>query len=634
MAGRNTKNREGKVPAQTQDLTRRLFPALCALLIVMTAIAFSGAAEAGFIYMDDPRFVTENARVQAGITPENIKWAFSTTYFCFYFPLTWMSHMLDCQIFGLNASGHHITSLIIHILNSLLLFAALRRMTGTLWRSAAVSALFAVHPLHVESVLWIAERKDVLCAFFWFLCLLAYARYAEKPSLARYSLVFFSFLCGLLSKTMIITLPFLLLLLDFWPLGRLDFGRAGKEGASGPGRPASFRRLLYEKIPLFALVPVFAYLTVKAQEQAGTFASLGALPLPQRIANAAIAYGAYLQKTFIPAGLAFYYPFPKGGVSMTAGVAVGALFAAMTGVILFFGMKRKYLVTGWFWFIGTLVPVIGLVQVGAQSMADRYTYVPLVGVFIALAWGAEEIAGKTVPARRALASASAAVIVVLVILTRVQTGYWANSETLFGRTLAVTRDNSVIENNMGLVLYNEGRTEEALAHYGRALTIDPSNTPAHINMGNALSGKGLTGEAIRHYEEALRAMPGSKEAMNNLGLALMKEKRYGEAIARLEECVRAYPLYFDARLNLGVALTQAEDLKAAEEQYREAIRLRPDSPQAFNNMGVILTRTGRIEEAAENFRAALKISPGFEGARKNLDAVEKNLKEANGLKAR
>lgn len=627
MANEKPKKSRDKAPEPARKTPRWLFPALCLSLALITAFAFSGAAGAGFIDMDDPRFVTANSRVQAGITWDNIKWAFSTTYFGFYFPLTWMSHMLDCQLFGLNASGHHITSLIIHILNSLLLFASLRRMTGALWRSAAVSALFALHPLHVESVLWIAERKDVLCAFFWFLCLLAYSWYVEKPSAERYSLVFFSFLFGLLSKTMIITLPFLLLLLDFWPLGRLDRNPGGSSGKLGTGRPGSIKSLLYEKIPLFVLVPVFAYLTVAAQKQAKTFASLDALSFAQRTANAAISYAAYLQKAFIPVGLAFYYPYPKEGVSMTAGAACVVLLAAITVIALFFGMKRRYLFTGWFWYVGTLVPVIGLVQVGAQSMADRYTYVPLVGVFIALSWSVTEIAGKKILARRSLAAVAAGLLVVLMILTRVQVGHWVNSEKLFYRALAVTKDNAVIESNMGLTLYSAGRTDEALAHYGEALRIDPSNAPAHINMGNALAAKGLNTEAISHYEEALRTMPESKEAMNNLGLALMKENRNGEAILRFEECVRAYPRYFDARLNLGVAFTNAGDLKAAEAQYMEAIRLDPDSAQAFNNLGVILTREGKAEDAADNFRAALRVSPGFEEARKNLEAVEKYLKE-------
>jgi protein O-mannosyl-transferase len=641
-----TKRSKHKMPSESAPVLKtasavqkpdwRLY-AVGAALVIITLAAFWGVRSASFVRMDDDIYVTENARVQAGLSWENVKWAFSTNYFGFYYPLTWLSHMLDCQLYGTAAKGHHTTSLILHILNALLLFAVLTRMSGGMWKSFAVSALFAVHPLHVESVAWVAERKDVLSTFFWFLCLLAYVRYVEKPSVQRYIPVFLTFLLGLLAKPMLLTLPFTLLLLDYWPLGRWQPG--GKNTG----------RLIWEKLPLFALVPVFALITFSAQMHANAVAVISP---GQRAANALLSYAGYLRKMLFPFDLAAYYPLPLNGVSMGVAALCGLLLAALTIAAVYFGRQRKYLALGWFWYLGTLIPVIGLVQVGSQAMADRYTYVSMTGIFVIIVWGAAEIAGRNQLAKKITIAAAAAALIVLAGMTRIQVHYWTDNVTLFERALKVTKDNWFVQYNLGLVLYQQGKAGEATPHFIEALRIKPDYSNAHTNLGVALRQQGKTDEAIIHFREALRIDPRSAEAYynlgntldqkgqdadaienyeaafkikpdlvhisSNMGQVLMRMNRLPEAIERYTEAVKAEPDFFDARCNFGTALMQAGRPDEAIEQYRQAVRINPGSAQALNNLGLALDQNGRSSEAIDQFKEAARVAPESADAYINL----------------
>jgi len=592
---------------------------LGAILVVITLAAFWGIWSNSFINADDDVYVSDNLRVQSGLTAENIRWAFSTTYFGFYYPLTWLSHMLDCDLFGLWAGGHHITSLAIHLLNTLLLFWFLWRATGREGRSFSVAALFAVHPLHVESVAWVAERKDVLCAFFWFLALLAYLRYIEKPSVPRYSLLFIFFMCGLLSKPMIITLPFTLILLDYWPLKRwapFGAGRDQTPQVSGRGG-AGLSRLLLEKLPLFLLIPVFAMLTFRAQEQAEAVASLKGLALDRRVSNALISYVAYLKKMVFPSDLSAYYPLSESGISTGYAVVCGAFLAAMTALALYLGRKKGYLAAGWLWYLGTLVPVIGVVQIGAQAMADRYTYVPLVGIFVILVWFFSDLAEEIKIRVRISRAIFAATLLILVVLARIQAGYWADSLTLFNRALSITPDNFFAHNAVGNHYLVRGDNEKAVEHFREAVRLDPGYSVAHYNLAMALMNLGMYGEAVGHYEMAMKEKEDAV-GMSNLGMALAKLDRREEAALWLRKAIRLNPDCFDARNNLASVLSETGQLVEAEEQYREALRIRPGSPVSLNGLGRVLARAGRWSEAVEQFRKAVQANPENSSARISL----------------
>jgi protein O-mannosyl-transferase len=592
-------------------------PAAAVLLVIITLSPFLNVTSASFVQMDDDIYVTENARIHSGITWENTKWAFSTTYFGFYYPLTWLSHMLDYQLYGPWAGGHHLTSLILHILNALLLFIVLIRMTSALWKSFFVAAFFAIHPLHVESVAWISERKDVLSTFFWLLCILFYVFYAEKPSVKRYIPVFIAFLLGLLAKPMILTLPFTLLLLDYWPLKRMQFGKSVSAGKSR-FKIAALPRLLWEKMPLFLLLPIFTYLTFYAQKEAKAVISADYFPLSLRLGNALVSYCAYLGKMLLPTGLAAYYPLHVKEIStFTAGSSAFLLLTFSLAVLWFF-KSRKYLAFGWLWYLGTLVPVIGVIQIGSQSMADRYTYVPLVGIFIAVVWGLAELARNSATVRKSLSALAFAAIIIFAFLTHKQAGYWNNSVSLFERTLALTSGNWFIHNNLGAILSQQGKKDEAEFHFREALRANPSYSMAHMNLGIGLNEKGETDSAIEHFNEALRLDPKSVKILNNLGLALAKQNRFPEAVERFKEAVSIDQDFLDSRNNLAFALLLDGQQDAAIEQYREAARLNPDYADGMNNLGLALKRTGRIQEAIECFKNSVARRPDFFETRINF----------------
>ena len=500
-----------------------LLPVLCALLVAVTLAAFWRLHAGGFVLFDDDLYVTENTHVARGLTGESIAWAFTTTEAANWHPVTWISHMLDVQLFGMDAGRHHLTSILLHALNAVLLLLLLFRMTGALWRSAFVAALFALHPLHVESVAWIAERKDVLSTLFWLLTTGAWLAYVKSKKPAPYALMMAFFALGLMAKPMLVTLPFTLLLFDYWPLQRMAL----------PWREhfTDLKKLVWEKAPLFAMAAVSCIVTFIVQRGGGAVKSMEAFPFDQRAANAAHACWAYLGKTFLPSGLAFFYPHAHTGLFSFSGAAAALALAGAAVIVFRLRKKAPYLAFGWCWYLAVLAPVIGLVQVGDQGMADRYTYVPLIGIFIAAAWGAAEIVRRNRGLRLAAAATAAAVLALLFAATRIQTGYWMDSEALFGRALAVTPDNAPAHNGFGLVLCAKGRTAEAVAHYMDALQIDPNSSDVHNNLGIALVTEGRLADAVEHYRQALRINPEAVKILNNLGVALARLGRFPDARA-------------------------------------------------------------------------------------------------------
>jgi tetratricopeptide (TPR) repeat protein len=608
-------------------------------LIAACVIVYAPVSHFRFVMWDDPDYVLGNAHVARGLTWGGAGWAFTATDAANWHPLTWLSHMLDVQLYGMDAGPQHVTSLLLHILNTLLLFGALYRMTAAWGRSAFVAGLFAAHPLHVESVAWIAERKDVLSTLFWLLGMWAYVSYVRRPRASRYALVVLCFALGLMAKPMLVTLPFALLLLDYWPLGRTE----------------PLARLVKEKTPLFALAAASSVVTLVAQQHAGAVKGFEKYSLGLRAANALASYFGYIAKTLWPARLAALYPMASSGLALRA--SLGALIlVGVTFVAVHARRRRGYLLAGWLWYVGTLIPVIGLVQVGAQAMADRYTYVPLIGLFVMVAWGAQELAGKCRLAAWAPAGAAACALLACGVVARAQVGYWSDSNALWERALAVTAANAVAHNNLGAVLVKQGKNSEAIAHFTEALRIRPDYPDAENNMGMALLWDEKYGQAERYFRDALRNLPDYPDARNNLGKALMWQGRLDEAAQQLTEALRLLPDYADAENNLGMVLmsqgkldeaarhfnaairidpsladphdklgsvlAREGTLDAAIAQYGEAVRLRPDYAEAHNDLGVALGREGKLDQAIGEFQAALRIRPDYADAASNLKLAQ------------
>ncbi len=550
---------------------RHLLFLISAVLAATTLVAYEPVRHNDFVSYDDNEYVTENPNVTGGITRESVIWAFTKSHAANWHPLTWLSHMLDCEIYGLNPLGHHITNLLIHIANSLLLFLLLSRMTGAVWRSVFVAAAFALHPIHVESVAWVAERKDVLSGLFWMLTMLAYVRYAERPNIQRYLLVLLAFAMGLMSKPMVVTLPFMLLLLDWWPLDRLarrenGITTATTEQQTAPvGCPrATLLHLVIEKVPLIVLSAISSVIIFVIQKSGEGMQSLKAWPLHIRIINSLGSYLDYVVKMLYPKGLAALYP-PLEEMAIDA-AALAAMGVAV--LLVFWGRRRRWLVVGLLWYLVTLVPVIGLVQVGVQTMADRYTYLPSIGVFIIVAWGAAEIFAKLSHPKPVAAGAIAAALVAMVLVTRIQVSYWRDSPALFERAIAVTKDNFVM----------------------------------HYNYGTYLCGQGRYDEGIRHFKEAIRINPEYLIARQKLHLALLKQKKVDEVISYLTEAIRQqkdrpdiYKMYND----LGMAYELKGDLILAEQNYKMALAIKPDYEIARNNLASVSARQGKMPGPAK-----------------------------------
>jgi protein O-mannosyl-transferase len=587
----------------------RLELTVCLFLIVIIFIVFFQLSSYDFVNFDDDLYITKNLRVQAGLTAKNVVWALSSTDLANWHPLTWLSHMLVVQLFGMNPGFHHLTNLFFHIANALLIFLIFNKVTGAPWRSFCLALLFALHPLNVEPVAWVSERKGVLSTFFWMLTMWSYIRYVERPVLDRYLLVFLFFILGLMAKPMIVTLPFVLLLIDFWPLKRFKLLTSGSifnfhagkktpnaEGMIQTGNTSGYDsystsqlslRPVFEKTPLFILSVVSCAVTYFVQNSAGAVRSLEVIPLKSRIANALVSYVTYIGKTVYPQSLAVFYPYP---VIIPWWKVIGACSILISVSYLAWKSfsKYPYILVGWLWYLGTLLPVIGLVQVGSQAMADRYAYVPVIGLFIIIVWGVTDLIESWNYHRIMISLVATGVMVILSIMTIIQVGCWKNSYKLFNHALETTSNNAPAHNNFGNALVEQNKDEEAGRHYAEALRINPYYAEAHYNLGNFLGIQGKYDEAINHYYAALKTNPRFKKAHYNLGNVLAKVGRVAEAMRHFTETIRIDPGYAEAYNNLGVVLSKVGKLKEATSCFRRAIRINPDYKDAQQNLKTTL----------------------------------------------
>ncbi len=615
--------------------------ALALILIALTFATFSRVVHDGFLAgFDDQVYVLENTWVRQGLTAASIHWAFTTTDAAFWHPLTWLSHMVDVELYGLNPAGHHLSSILLHGAATVALFLVLQSMTGALWRSALVAALFAIHPLHVESVAWIAERKDVLCALFWFLGMGAYLRYARKPSLSRLAVVFAAHAAALMAKSMAVTFPFTLLLLDVWPLGRFGVGTA--TGGTGTGSFVTRQRLWIEKLPLFLLIPIFSVVSYRAQVSYGAISDLWANPLWIRACNAVISYGEYLGKTVIPTGLAIYYPHPDASISLPKTAATGAALLLATVLSLRLIRSRPSLAVGWFWYLGTLVPVIGFIEVGQFAMADRYTYLPLVGVFVAAVWWWGDIVERLGVATGCRFAAAITVVLVYAAAAWVQTGYWRDEVTLWTRTIQVTGDNIHARIHLGSAWKLRGEPARAAEQFREAIRMNGNLTPAMYLLADALDEMGRNDEAAAErsrareldlaFQSAIDVPVGgsggreqsrfSSQDHNNAGVGAALINRFEEAEAHFRRALELAPDYAGAHYNLANLYRDRGRPAAAYEEYLLTVRFSPRFAPAHQSIGVLLQQRGDLRGAAAAYRKALEIDPGLQAARVNLEAIE------------
>ena len=606
----------------TAKLTKNQLSALiCLALALVTTALYWPVTHHNFVNFDDDDYITNNSHVQAGLTWAGVIWAFQSGAAANWHPLTWLSHMLDCQLYGLNPGGHHSTNLLFHVANTLLLFLLLRQLTGALWRSAFVAALFAWHPLHVESVAWAAERKDVLSAFFWMLALMAYTRYAQKRSRVEgrgsrensavpaldsrlwtldYGLALLFFACGLMSKPMVVTLPFVLLLLDFWPLNRFSsfqFQISSSEEPSTlnhqPSTESAFR-LIYEKLPFFALTLAASVVTYFVQTSGRTLWLPAERPFSSRVANALWAYERYISKTFWPADLSIFYPYPH---HWPAGLVIGAalLLAIWSGLLIWRARQNPCLFVGWFWFLGTLIPTIGLVQVGSQSMADRYMYIPSVGLFILVVWGFNDFLNWRPHWRRITTFAGGVALAGCLVGTEIQLSYWQNSIKLFRHAIEVTTDNFVAYTCLGETLNDLGLKKEAMMLCAEAARIAPNSPVAQYNFGMALLQNNRLDEALAHLDAAARLAPHNSEVQYNFGLFLLRHNKPDEAASHFAATLVERPDFAEAHCHLAQALSQQHKFKEAIFHYREALRLKPGFPEAKAALDQILSTNPNLK---------------------------------------
>lgn len=571
------------------------------LLALLTLVAFLPVLDNDFVRFDDPLYVTGNPRVQAGITGAGLLWALVANVASNWHPLTLFSHMLDCQLYGMNPRGHHLTSLLLHVANVVLLFEVLRRMTGSVARSALAAALFGLHPTHVESVAWVAERKDVLSGLFWILTMGAWHRYVREPSRRRYATVAVLLALGLLSKPMVVTLPCVLLLLDVWPLGRVSSW-------------SDVPRLIREKLPLFGLVAASCVATFVAQS--GALASTEVFSLYRRVANALLSYVIYLGKTLVPRNLSVFYPMPTE-FPLWKVAGAGLLLAALTTLAVLAFRRAPYVTVGWLWYLGTLVPVIGLVQVGGQAYADRYTYLPSIGLFLIVAWA--------LPARRAVAGVAVAVMLVLAVGTRLQIRHWVDSETLFQHAIAVTERNYLAHLNLAQILAEKGDRIESMKHFRAALEIRPGMWQNHASLGNTLRRWGRPAESLPYLRNAVKLRPRDGKMHHSLAMALEELGRTDEAVAELRKAVELSPRLTDAQFGLGLLLQKRGDEAGALRHYQAALEINPGRVELYAPVGSLLARHGRLEEAAGVFAEGVRRQPDSAAAHYNLAVTLQSL---------
>ena len=664
---------------------------ICAFLIFSTMGVYWQVTEFEFLDWDDTIYLTENPNVQAGITWDGIKWAFGSFHATNWHPLTWLSHMLDVQVFGMDAGWHHLSNVLFHAINALLLYLILSRITGLMWRSFFVAALFALHPLHVESVAWVAERKDVLSTFFFMLAIYCYTFYIQHPQLKRYLLVVICFALGLMAKPMLVTLPFVLLLLDYWPLKRFPITYLTDFNVSVLGQRSSVLWLVLEKMPLLMLSIVSSVITFEAQSKGGAVTGFGGSMAHgsvdsvaigfgwiERLSNALVSYASYLGNTFYPRGLSFFYPY-RTEIQSEELIQSAVLILVISLVAIWQIRRKPYLFIGWFWFVGMLVPVSGVVLVGWQSMADRYTYVPLIGVFMAIAWGVPELTKKWPKRDVILSLAMTASIFACVILSYIQIGYWRNNISLYEHAAEVIPESAFVHFKVGTVLAEKGEYVKAQAAFESALRVEPFDLRSRFNLGlvflrlkqfeNAieqfnellkrypsytaaeqqieiaramwkrqqmatavnsspevymrrgilLEQQGRVQDAILVYKQIVQYKPEYIQAHQKLGFLFYKLKRVDEAIAHYKTLAKLQPDSFVVHYNLGLALVDKGQLNEAIKSYQQALRIRPAAAEIYNNLGVAFFRNGMIKQAIDSFQNAIRIKPDYAQAKNNLN---------------
>lgn len=594
-------------------------------LVMMTLAVYQQVRNHDFTNFDDDDYVTQNPFVRDGLTWRGFSWAFRSHLHGHYHPVTWLSHMTDVELFGLNPAGHHLTSVFLHVVNILLLFLILRRMTGALWQSAFVAALFAIHPLHVEPVAWVAGRKDVLCAFFWMLAIWGYARYAEHPGMGRYAIVLVAFMLGLMAKTTVVTLPFVLLLLDYWPLDRLRLGEVETE-TSEP-KPISlrslfkqrlFRRLIREKAVLFVLAGFVVVLIISTR--IAYFGELKAMEYgdaqPQIEAKLAekgshyfhfaVSYISSVGQAVWPYHLVTSHAnWEKEPVLLAGGALL--LLLGVSFLVLWKGRRYPYLPVGWFWYVVTLLPVARVLPFGPFNVADRYLYLPDIGLYIMAAWGIPDLLAGWRYRRLVLGISAGVLLFSFAVLAWFQVGYWKDSVTLFEHVVEIKDDDWLAHNNLGVALEEQGRTDEAIAHYAEAARLRPLAAHLQNNLGAALAKEGRVEEALKCFSEAVRDNPNYADGHNNLGVMYFQQGRIDEALFHFSEALRIDPRNADAHKNMGIALVRQGKIDEAIRHFREALKIRPDYAAVHNNLGAALAKEGRIEEATRHFSEARRI---------------------------
>ncbi len=620
------------------------------LLAAVTIIVYLPVVNHEFVHYDDDVYVTENHNVQSPINWQKIQWAFTTGYASNWHPVTWLSHMADCMLFGLKPAGHHIVNLLLHVLNSVILFLLINKIAKAFYPALVIALLFAMHPLHVESVAWAAERKDVLSGLFGLVTLLLYCKYVIERRKFWYFLALGAFAIGLMAKPMLVTLPLLFMLLDYWPLERWEMGNGVKADAK------TVAKSVIEKGPFFVLIVASSLVTFYVQQTGGAVSSIESVGLLLRIENAAIAYVSYIAKMFVPIKLAVFYPHP-GSVNVAKAMLAMALLAAVTIACFKFGKKKKYLLVGWLWYQIVLVPVIGLVQIGAQSMADRYSYLSLIGLFIVIVFAiADLVKTKSKSVKITTGAITVVVLVLLSLGTTVQLSYWQNSFTLFQRALDVTENNYVMHNNVANVLSRQNKYQEAASHLQKSLKIKPELASAYTNLGNNLVKIGRFDEAIKFHKKAVLLENDNAAAHYNLAVALTKKQLNYDAIKAYEKAIElGFIKKVDAFNNLGGQYAIIGQYQKAVQCYKKALAIEPDSVTAYGNMAMALAKLGQIqqaidyckkvldvrtndyemysnvgfllksigqkEQAKDYFKKALEIEPDHEPARQGLEAL-------------
>jgi tetratricopeptide (TPR) repeat protein len=596
-------------------------------LVLSTLLVFWQVRSFDFVNYDDNKYVYENPQVLNGLTRDGIIWAFTTGSTSNWHPVTWLSLMLDCQLFGKNPGWMHLVNLLLHLVNTLLLFVCFRKMTGSLWPSAFVAAAFALHPMHVESLAWISERKDVLSTLFWMLTMIAYVGYVERPAVLRYLVSVAVFAVGLLTKPMLVTLPFVFLLLDYWPLNRFDslpvkaFGRRLPRPAPVPETRRILYRIIIEKIPFFALAAVSSVITFSVQQSGGAVTYFRVFSLHSRVVNAFLSYTRYIGKMFWPRDLAVFYPFDARTIQSGQVVLSVLLMLTVSVLAVWFGRKRKYLLVGWFWFVGTLIPVIGLVQVGQQSFADRYAYVPYIGLFIIIGWGLPELFYKWPQRKIALGLSMVAVLTALGMCSYLQASFWRSSFTLFSHAIEVTQNNYIAYSGLGYAYSKLGHYQDSIEVYKQAVKARPDYTSAYIGLGAAYNSLGRYQNAIEAYKQAMRVKPDYVDAYINLGVTYYQLGRYQDAVEFYKQAVRIEPDYSLAHYNLGVVYDALGRRQDAIEAYKQAVKLKPESIEAHFNLGLDYLKVGDKNSALEEYKILKTLAP--EQANKFFNLINK-----------